>query len=108
MNEPQTAAEVPFNNGALLADAFSGVLTVQGAGGTQPPGLPAGATSYHGILYVTGTSTVNAWEGHDEEFALGVNDGWVFVPWFPCIYWNVGLSDWYRIDHNDNISAWTP
>lgn len=57
-----------------IYEAIGVVRVLQDYDLNTPPGGPS-----EGDLYATGSSATGDWSGHDEEFALFYNGGWIFA-----------------------------
>ncbi|MEM1160514.1 MAG: DUF2793 domain-containing protein [Pseudomonadota bacterium] len=87
LDAAQAQKHVTVNEALVRADAL-GAGIVQQRGLTAPPLAPADET-----VWIVGTSATDAWQGRDDQVALFLNGGWIFVqPWFGQTFWELATG----------------
>jgi Protein of unknown function (DUF2793) len=82
LDAAQAQKHVTVNEALMRADLLS-AARVEERGRAAPPIAPA-----DGEMQIVGAAATGDWAGHEDELALYLNGGWVFVaPWGGCAVW---------------------
>ena len=82
LDAAQAQKHVTLNEALVRADSL-GARLAEDWGLTAPPIAPI-----DGSAWIVGSVATGDWDGHDDEIALFLNGGWVFVaPWSGVSFW---------------------
>ena len=106
LDAAQAQKHVTLNEALVRADALGAGLA-EDLGLTAPP-----ATPLDGTAWIVGALATGDWAGHDDEIALFLNGGWVFLPPWPGVsFWVASLDacvTWNGADWVEGLVASSP